>query len=343
MFDYTMLPPYSPASDSNHSMSDQCVSANKLAAPAAEPSPNQLLCSSQEAEQSFIYNTASDGSILPIKMSQDYGDENSIFDEINQISLLGCYYPPGTPCKVIQEALTVTPSSTNFCEFVGNNIDLDSKLETISQFGDVMLSVFPVDQTVIYSHSDNADDDIKFYVLTPAASPQSPGAQPLEDTIDYSEIIIPQSQPDQEYYVQSEHNYNTQQANKTQGQRQHTTSRNRCKRKLQLDRNQDEQTKQIKLERESVGYSKKHIYQTVDDTDEETMRHPRVPPLKLKLHPAVMRQHIEPFALNTPEISNNNTLDLETDTMEFDLINFINSSQVRWVCVDILIMGFILF
>lgn len=332
-FDYPLLSPYS-ASESNHSMSDHCLFDKMNAEATAEPSPNQLQCSTQEAEQSFIYGAAPDGSIQPIKMSQDYDDESSIFDEVNQITENGFYYPTGTPSKPLDHVMPgalsydhiYTETPVEPMDSRNSTLSDDLALETVSH---VMLNVFTFNQSnqnnsnsykVIYTQPESTEELDYCELLTPAASPQSPPCTKyLEDT--YEDIAnVYSNEQNQGNIVKSEHNYTTPSA-KTKSRH---TGRNHlsCKRKLQLDQGLDKYTDQIRV----VDTVSESFNQTAAaDTDD--MRHPQVPPLKLKMHPAVLRQ-CEPFALNTPEISNNNTLDLETDTMEFDLIDFINSPQV---------------
>lgn len=371
--------PDSP-SDSNFSTVDQdlaIASHHKLSAinfDDSSVSPNALqLCSTQEAEQSFIYDTNFDGSIMPVKMSQDYGDDCSILDEVNLISEHGFYYPPGTQCQrefsfgeaaAVGIPLTESPLPMEELSTALNKEDLAH--ETVSHHSDVMLSVFTLERPpgnfVNNNNYSYKVTSIKPEVLTPEASPKS---TPTVIYTSYSDEEEEEGDEDEKYFdqenqVNNEHNYNSKPNIYTQ------TNLLNCKRKLHL--NEDNHQEQI---HHLQNIRKRKLHSDVVNLKDQTQNYhnynhlPAAKKAKITSFPSsfnkqqqtqnttTMRHRIAgngklttmlhlnlqaanddrvrstSMSVNTPVLESSMLLDLEHFAQDYDLVDFINSSQVN--------------
>lgn len=337
--------PETPSDDSNFATIDQNT---KLAdafddETTTTTSPNTLqLCSTQEAEQSFIYGPTFDGSTMPMKMSQEYGENCSIWDEVGLISEHGIYYPPGTSC---QRELSIGEVGIPFTDSPLPMEESSTALpDDEDQFTDVMLSVFKFDrpQNNFTNTNNNSKWPVtKTEVLTPEASPKATATNPIV------EIYF-----DQENQVHNEHNYNSKPIyaqNQLQNCKRtlHLTEDNRNVHKRKLPSNDDCLKDRVHNQFNSThqpGKKAKINSSTSTQTyNTTTMRH-RGPTgsnssgkldatrkmLHLNLQVAgVDRVRSTSMSVNTPVLESSMQLDLEQYTLEYDLVDFINSSQVN--------------
>lgn len=316
---------------------------------AGEPSPLSIGFD----EQSFIYTTSTaDGCIdyrqLPIQLSQDYTDGCSIFDEVQQIVNQSEFKPTSNTnntsiTSVGDEAFAFTFNEASlFNDSAVQQHSMTMLDEADNTFGDVMMGagkLFKFDSQSSVEVSSLPQCDYA-NLLTPAASPQSthrstPQLQSVGDIRDEDENSWNTAMK----FQLTDHTYNVV---KSVSQQHQGENRAQCKRKLQLD----------EPETKVVWEQTSHQLETIDlqtKTNEDlerivkveaTQQHPqpamrhrrRVAPLRLKLP---LRQTVSCTAVlvDTPEITNC-ILDLE-ESRDFDLIRFINSSQVRQLVFDI--------
>lgn len=320
--------------------------------------------STQEAEQSFIYGcTTVDGGDMLTKMSQEYDDECSILDEVNLISEHGFYYPPGTSCKQelsIDDATTaatvINPSQSPLLPMEELSTVLNytalPDAAVAYQFSDVMLSTFPfvdhqTDRTFANQNNNYKTNNYKVLYTQPNIPTPDPSPKFLPLTADQHECF------DQENQVHSEHNYNAT----TPHRHPHTgnaNNNNLCKRKLQLIENDPSHLLQNNHNKRKLFTQGEHLKDSVNNHSPakkakiipssikplqqiaHTMRHKvgaalTTGGLSLNVQVAAAAARARPVSLsvNTPDLDANMLVDLEQESGEYDLVNFINSTQVN--------------
>lgn len=278
--------------------------------------------------------------------------QNSVKTEIETI-------PNFYDSQTLSQGLTNNQAALNIYQ------DEDSCLETVNHFGDVMINGFvtPTTSTTFKNFKqinyELDTGDVDYCMLTPAPSPKSDGniitaIQPIQYCDDAKASFTRRSDrgevhvlhvkeavraddaekcdanDGQEQRLLIEHNYNinakvnvlninnshninnnSQQIRTIGKNYNNAISKPNCKRKLVMSMNDEAENTSSKLSKQQENNN--------------TMR--RVPPLKIKLTAAIFKE--EPVSVSTPDIAND-ILEMEDDKFEdFDLIQFITSSQVR--------------